>query len=70
MLLFRKPYLDPQSKNKNRLHLKVRLLQGFNQSWQKVVEISRDALQVVEKAVNDGLDAVEGTQGNLLDGLS
>ena len=63
-------YLDPHSKNQNRFHLKVRLLQGINQSWQKVVEISRDALQVVEKAVNDGLDAVEGHQGNLLDGLS
>ncbi len=63
-------YLDPHSGNKNRPHLKVRLLQGFNQSWQKVVEISRDVLQGVEKAVNDGLDAVEGHQGNLLDGLS
>ena len=63
-------YLDPQSSNKNRLHLKVRLLQGFNQGWQKVVEISKDALTLVEKAVNDGLDAMEGHQGNLLDGLS
>ena len=63
-------YLDPHSKNKNRYFLKVRLLHGINQSWQKVVEISRDALQAVEKAVNDGLDAVEGHQGNLLDGLS
>ncbi len=62
-------YLDPKSSNKNRLHLKVRLLQGFNQGWQKVVEISKDALQAVEKAVNDGLDAIEGQQGNLLDGL-
>ena len=63
-------YLDPQSNNKNRLHLKVRLLQGINQGWQKVVEISRDALEAVEKAVNEGLDAIEGQQGNLLDGLS
>ena len=63
-------YLDPQSCNKNRFHLKVRLLQGLNTSWQKVVEISRDALTLVEKAVNDGLDAMEGHQGNLLDGLS
>ncbi len=63
-------YLDPQSCNKNRFHLKVRLLQGLNTSWQKVVEISRDALTLVEKAVNDGLDAMEGHQGNLLDELS
>ncbi|MEL4898349.1 hypothetical protein [Crocosphaera sp. Alani8] len=63
-------YLDPQSNNKNRLHLKVRLLQGINQGWQKVVEISRDALEAVEKAVNEGLDAIEGQQGNLLDGQS
>ncbi len=62
-------YLDPKSSNKNRLHLKVRLLQGFNQGWQKVVEISKDALQAVEKAVNDGLDVIDGHQGNLLDGL-
>ncbi len=58
-------YLDPQSTNKNRPHLKVRLLQGINQGWQKVVEISKDALLAVEKAVNDGLDAIEGQQGNL-----
>ncbi|MGK7941212.1 MAG: DUF3987 domain-containing protein [Crocosphaera sp.] len=63
-------YLDPKSCNKNRLHLKVRLLQGINQSWQKVVEISKDALLAVDKAVNDGLDAIEGHQGNLLDRLS
>ncbi|EAZ89146.1 DUF3987 domain-containing protein [Crocosphaera chwakensis] len=63
-------YLDPQSGNKNRPHLKVRLLQGINQGWQKVVEISRDALQAVEKAVNDGLDVIEGQQSNLLDELS
>ncbi|WP_048753982.1 hypothetical protein, partial [Crocosphaera watsonii] len=63
-------YLDPHSKNKNRYFLKVRLLHSINQGWQKVVEISRDALQAVEKAVNEGLDAVEGHQGNLLDGLS
>ncbi len=63
-------YLDPKSNNKNRPHLKVRLLQGINQSWQKVVEISRDALLAVEKAVNEGLDAIEPHQGNLLDGLS
>ncbi|MDJ0511308.1 MAG: DUF3987 domain-containing protein [Crocosphaera sp.] len=63
-------YLDPKSCNKNRLHLKVRLLQGINQSWQKVVEISKDALQAVEKAVNEGLDVIDSHQGNLLDGLS
>ncbi|CCQ55605.1 hypothetical protein CWATWH0005_2840 [Crocosphaera watsonii WH 0005] len=63
-------YLDPHSSNKNRFHLKVRLLQGINQNWQKVVEISRELLEAVEKAVNDGLDAVEVHQGNLLDGLS
>ncbi len=63
-------YLDPQSNNLNRPHLKVRLLQGINPCWQKVVEISRDALQAVEKAVNDGLDAIEPQQGNLLDELS
>jgi hypothetical protein len=63
-------YLDPHSTNKNRHHLKVRLLHGINQGWQKVIEISSDALQAVEKAVNDGLDAIEGHQGNLLDGLS
>ena len=63
-------YLDPESTNKNRPHLKVRLLQGINQGWQKVVEISKDALLAVEKAVNDGLDAIEPQQGNLLDELS
>ena len=63
-------YLDPKSNNLNRPHLKVRLLQGINQGWQKVVEISKDALLAVEKAVNDGLDAIELQQGNLLDELS
>ena len=63
-------YLDPHSGNKNRHYFKVRLLQGFNQGWQRVLEISRDALLAVEKAVNDGLNAIEPQQGNLLDGLS
>ncbi|MCH2245762.1 MAG: DUF3987 domain-containing protein, partial [Crocosphaera sp.] len=74
-------YLDPHTKNQNRYFLKVRLLHNpppnpllgggtKGGGWQKVVEISRDALQAIEKAVNDGLDAVEGHQGNLLDGLS
>jgi hypothetical protein len=61
-------YLDPASKQRNSYHFKVRLLQGVNQSWQKVVAISRDALQLVEKVVNEGLDAIEGHQGDLLDG--
>ncbi len=61
-------YLDPASKQRNSYHLKVRLLQGVHQSWQKVVAISRDALQLVEKVVNEGLDAIEGHQGDLLDG--
>ena len=63
-------YLDPQTNNKNRLHLKVRLLEGLNQSWQKVIEISRDALQAVEKVVNDGLDVLDVQQDKLLDGLN
>ncbi len=63
-------YLDPQSNQKNRVHLRVRLLQGINQGWQKVVEISAEALLAVEKAVNDGLDVIEGQQSNLLDEIS
>ena len=63
-------YLDPHTKNQNRYFLKVRLLHGINHGWQKVLHISCDALQAVEKAVNDGLDVIEGHQGNLLDGLS
>ena len=63
-------YLDPHTKNQNRFHLKVRLLHGINHGWQKVLHISCDALQAVEKAGNDGLDVIEGHQGNLLDGLS
>ncbi len=39
-------YLDPQSSNKNRLHLKVRLLQGFNQGWQRRCIIARMGSQI------------------------
>jgi hypothetical protein len=43
-------YLDPASKQRNSYHFKVRLLQGVNQSWQKVLNISRDCLTTCRKS--------------------
>ncbi|MEA5537351.1 DUF3987 domain-containing protein [Crocosphaera sp. XPORK-15E] len=63
-------YIDPTKSTKSRRWVSVWLLQGIELGWRCAIRVSRDCLQFVEKVVSDGLDAVEGHQGNLLDDLS
>jgi hypothetical protein len=61
-------YLDPSSSKRSKSpHVKVWWLKGVSSGWNKAIEVSRDCLVAVEKALTSGVEIVQGEQGMLFE---
>jgi hypothetical protein len=61
-------YLDPKSASRPKSgSASVWLLKGLKCGWNKAVEVSRDCLLAVEKAIVPVTDVIDGEQGMLFD---
>jgi hypothetical protein len=61
-------YLDPSSSKRSKSpHVKVWWLKGVSSGWNKAIEVSRDCLVAVKKAVAPVVEIVQGEQGMLFE---